>query len=76
MANADAPRSRFFEDLHGLMTDREDVFAVEADGPGLLIVERIVAGHDWIGSVESDADGTRYDFSRVERRDAAPVPAE
>ncbi|PSP97490.1 histidine kinase [Halobacteriales archaeon QS_5_70_17] len=34
---------------------------------GLLIVERIVAGHDWTGSVECDG-GTRFEFGRVERR--------
>lgn len=36
-------------------------------GLGLLIVERIVAGHDWTATVESD-DGTRFAFRRVERR--------
>lgn len=35
-------------------------------GLGLMVVERIVFGHDWHGSVETDVDGTRFVFTGVE----------
>lgn len=40
-------------------------------GLGLLIVERVVSGHDWRGSVETSDSGTRFVFSGTGR---APNP--
>jgi signal transduction histidine kinase len=37
-------------------------------GFGLIVVERIVSGHDWHGSVETGVEGTRFVFTRVETR--------
>lgn len=34
-------------------------------GLGLLIIERVVSGHGWSGSVETGVDGTRFVFSGV-----------
>jgi signal transduction histidine kinase len=34
-------------------------------GLGLLIIERVVSGHGWKGSVESDETGTRFEFSGI-----------
>ena len=36
-------------------------------GIGLIVAERIVSGHGWEGSVETDANGTRFVFTGVER---------
>lgn len=33
-------------------------------GLGLLIIERVVSGHGWEGTVERD-DGTRFEFSGI-----------
>ncbi len=44
------------------VTDESDV----RPGFGLLIVERIVSGHDWQGSVETGDDGTRFVFTGIE----------
>jgi signal transduction histidine kinase len=41
-------------------------------GLGLLIVERVVSGHDWRGSVETGDHGTRFVFEGVGR---TPNPA-
>jgi signal transduction histidine kinase len=35
-------------------------------GIGLIVAERIVSGHGWNGSVETDANGTRFVFTGVE----------
>ncbi|MFB6227787.1 MAG: GAF domain-containing sensor histidine kinase [Halobacteriales archaeon] len=35
-------------------------------GFGLIVVERVVSGHDWHGSVETGEEGTRFVFTRVE----------
>jgi two-component system OmpR family sensor kinase len=34
-------------------------------GLGLLIIERVVSGHGWSGSVETGSDGTRFVFSGI-----------
>ena len=36
-------------------------------GLGLLIVERVVSGHEWDASVHSDSEGTTFAFEGVER---------
>lgn len=37
-------------------------------GLGLVTVEQVVSGHGWTGTVESDDDGTRFEFTGVETR--------
>jgi len=42
-----------------------DLDTVKSFGLGLLIVQRVVSGHDWDLSVESSADGTTFGVSDV-----------
>ena len=43
-------------------------------GLGLLIVERVVSGHGWNGSVHSTNDGTRFVFSDIGDVSDPPTP--
>ncbi|MEZ3117765.1 GAF domain-containing sensor histidine kinase [Halobaculum sp. MBLA0147] len=65
---ADAPDGDGFtvaDDAGGLPADvAADPFG-EAEGFGLVIVERIVAGHDWTVSVDSDDTGTTFTVGNV-----------
>ncbi|CCQ33606.1 signal-transducing histidine kinase [Halorhabdus tiamatea SARL4B] len=40
-------------------------FGSERRGLGLLIVERVVSGHGWDGTVETGDEGTRFSFTSV-----------
>jgi len=40
-------------------------FGSNRRGLGLLVVERVVSGHGWDGTVETDEDGTRFEFTGV-----------
>ncbi|MFB6128432.1 MAG: GAF domain-containing sensor histidine kinase [Halorhabdus sp.] len=40
-------------------------FGSDRRGLGLLIVERVVSGHGWDGSVETGEGGTRFEFTGV-----------
>jgi len=43
-------------------------------GLGLLIIERVVSGHGWSGSVHSTDDGTRFVFSNIGVVTDPPTP--
>lgn len=40
-------------------------FGSERPGLGLLIIERIVSGHGWTGTVESTPEQTKFEFSGI-----------
>ncbi|MFB6150406.1 MAG: GAF domain-containing sensor histidine kinase [Haloarculaceae archaeon] len=56
----------------------ESLFADQYDrdrpGLGLLVVERVVSGHGWSGSVETGEQGTRFRVSGVGGPTSVPVP--
>jgi len=52
------------EDIAASMFGGE--YSDRRQGIGLLIIERVVSGHDWEGSVEADSEGTRFVFSGIE----------
>ncbi|MEZ3117198.1 GAF domain-containing sensor histidine kinase [Halobaculum sp. MBLA0147] len=54
-------------ELAETLFDRDRIGDGERRGLGLLIVERIVRGHDWDVSVESGDDGTTFRVTGVQR---------
>jgi len=50
-----------------------DSFGADRVGLGLLIVERIVSGHGWDGTIETGPDETKFAFSGVGTATTAPT---
>ena len=50
-----------------------DSFGADRVGLGLLIVERIVSGHGWDGTIETGPDETKFTFSGVGTATNAPT---
>jgi hypothetical protein len=79
---ASNPRIAGLEDGPGIPeADRDTVFdsgystAAEGTGVGLAIVQQVVDAHGWTVTVtESEAGGTRFEITGVERESRAPTP--